>query len=144
MTTEMTDISFEIKVVVHIPNILQSTVFISVISPGFLYWYDSNLAWPQGEERHPTIATSQLWPMYPFWQLQLYPLTPSKHVPKGENRTWALYMSVWLGWFGATPSHVLTLIIHYFSKNEFKLGSNLSKRDGLNTSRHYETLVAKL
>ena len=29
-------------------------------------------------------------------------------------------------------------------KNEFKLGSNLSKRDGLNTSRHYETLVAKL
>ena len=40
MTTEMTDISFEIKVVVHIPNILQSTVFISVISPGFfvLIW----------------------------------------------------------------------------------------------------------
>ena len=31
-----------------------------------------------------------------------------------------------------------------FFKNEFKLGSNLSKRDGLNTSRHYETLVAKL
>ena len=45
---------------------------------------------------------------------------------------------------GGTPSHVLTLIIHYFSKNEFKLSSNLSKRDGLNTSRHYETLVAKL
>ena len=45
---------------------------------------------------------------------------------------------------GGTPSQVLTLIIHYFSKHEFKLSSNLSKRDGLNTSRHYETLVAKL